>query len=189
MVLRSPMPTARYGLSAVQKNGIVYAIGGQTDSWERLNNVESYNPATDTWTEKAPLLQGKSQLTLGVVGGIIVAADGYSSNGDTGDNEGYVAWANSWVKLAADPTPRDGAGGRAIGTKLYVASGYQDNGGSALPLTEAFTISNNTWAALADAPRATIWPGSAVYNTKLYCFGGAVSYYGSAVNNVQIYQP
>jgi N-acetylneuraminic acid mutarotase len=186
---RSPMPTARFGLDVVQKNGIVYAIGGQTDDWTRLNNVESYNPATDTWTEKAPLLQGKSQLTVGVVAGIIVAADGYSSNGDTGDNEGYVAWANAWVKLAADPTPRDAACGGAIGTRLYVASGYRGDGGSALPLTEVFTISNNAWATLADAPRPTNWAGSAVYQGRLYCFGGAVSYFGSTINNVQIYQP
>lgn len=186
---RSPMPTARYGLDVVKKNGIVYAIGGQTDDWTRLNNVESYNPATDTWTEEAPLLQGKSQLTAGVVGGAIVAVDGYSSNGDLGDNEAYNAWAKAWVNLAADPTPRDGACGGAIGTQLYVASGYKGNGGWGLPLTEVFTISNNTWATLADAPQATIWAGSAVYDGRLYCFGGALSYQGSTINNVQIYQP
>lgn len=185
---RSPMPTARYGLSAVQKNGIVYAVGGQTDNWDRLNNVESYNPATDTWTEEAPLLQGKSELTAGVVGKGIVALDGYSSAGDTGDIEGYNPLANIWVMLTPDPTPRDSACGGAIGNQLYVATGYQGNGGSAIPLTEAFTIPQ-TWVTLADAPQPTLWSGSAVYNGKLYCFGGAASYYGSAVNNVQIYQP
>jgi N-acetylneuraminic acid mutarotase len=186
---KSPMPTARYGLGVVQMNGIVYAIGGQTDSWDRLNNVESYNPATDTWTIEAPLLQGKSELTVGVVGGVLVAADGYSSAGDTGDNESYNALANEWVNLVADPTARDGACGRAIGTKLYVASGYLGNGGSAIALTEAFTVSSNTWETLSDTPKPTIWAGSAVYNGRLYCFGGAPSYYGSAINNVQIYQP
>jgi N-acetylneuraminic acid mutarotase len=186
---RSPMPTARAWFSAVVLNNRIYAIGGQLDDWTRLNNVERYNPATDTWTIEAPMLQGKSSLTAGVIGATIVAADGYSSAGDTGDNEGYNALANAWENLPADPTPRDGACAGTIGTQLYVASGYLGNGGTALPLTESFTTSNNTWATLADAPQVTLLAGSAVYNGRLYCFGGTVYYQGTPINNVQIYQP
>lgn len=45
------------------------------------------------------------------------------------------------------------------------------------------------WTRLSDNPQGTLGSGHAVYGGKLYCFGGASSYGGSLLNNVQIYQP
>jgi len=96
---------------------------------------------------------------------------------------------NAWESGAPDPTPRDGTCGGSIGALLYVATGYQGNGGSALTLTESFDGSSDTWTTLADNPQGTLGSGHAVYKGKLYCFGGAASYLGTLLNNVQIYQP
>lgn len=35
-------------------NGYVYAVGG-CDSWNCLNSVERYDPATNSWTSVSPL--------------------------------------------------------------------------------------------------------------------------------------
>ena len=61
---------------------------------------------TNIWTEKAPLLAGRSEPPVAFVGTTIVAGDGYTSSG-TGDNERYNTAANSWKSLASDPSPRD----------------------------------------------------------------------------------
>jgi uncharacterized repeat protein (TIGR03803 family) len=184
---KAAMPTAREGAPAVVENNIIYVIGGYANG-NRLNTLESYNPATDTWKEEAPLISGKSDPSAGVVGTTIVAADGYtSSGGDNGDNEGYNASSNSWTSFKADPTPRNGACGGGIGPQMYVAGGYQ--GGPALDLTESFTVSTNTWKTLAPMPQATVSPGSAVYKGQLYCIGGSTAQPGTVLSNVQIYQP
>jgi N-acetylneuraminic acid mutarotase len=184
---KSPMPTARDSAAIVVKNNFVYVIGGWNGT--RVNNVESYDPATDTWTEETPLLAGKSTPVAGLFAGWIVAADGYTDVGDNGETEGLNPATNAWISGTSDPTPRDGACGGSIGSHLYVASGYQGNGGSALTLTESFNPLSNTWTRLADNPQGTLGPAFTVFRGKLYCFGGAASWQDALLNNVQIYQP
>jgi N-acetylneuraminic acid mutarotase len=120
-----------------------------------------------------------------------LAADGYTSGGDTGDNEGYDATTNTWTSYAADPTVRNQACGGGIAKYMYVAGGYQGgvSGSPALSLTESFEPSKDAWKTLAPLPQTEAFGGSAVYKDKLYCLGGWASYEGTALNNVQIYQP
>ena len=70
------------------------SVGIQHDV-ERAATVESYDPATDTWTEEAPLLVGKSEPTVGLVGTTIVAADGLTDTGDNSNNESYDVSTNT----------------------------------------------------------------------------------------------
>src|SRR5208283_3552872 len=56
---KSAMPTARGSATAVVDGNAVYVIGGNGSTLQ-LNTVEKYVPSTDTWTEEAPLLAGKS---------------------------------------------------------------------------------------------------------------------------------
>jgi N-acetylneuraminic acid mutarotase len=189
---KSPLPTATVSMGVVVENGIIYVIGGLDEYTDRLNTVESYDPATDSWTEEAPLLVGKSNSSVGLVGTTIVAADGFGQppSDDTGDNEGYDASTNTWTSLTADPTPRDGTCGGSIGGHMYVAGGYYGNDdGPDMNFNEAFNLSKNSWKTLAPMPQATLASGSAVYKKQLYCLGGVASYQGGVLDNVQIYQP
>ena len=189
---KSSMPTARCSTGVAVESNIIYVIGGNGNSGNnRLTTVESYNPATDTWAEEAPLLVGKSEPTVGLVGKTIVAADGYTTSGDTGDNEGYSAATNSWTSLKSDPTSRNTACGGGIGAMMYIAGGYPGGnpGTPAITLNESFKPTKRTWTTLAAEPQAAMFPGSAVYKGKLYCIGGSASFAGTPLNNVQIYQP
>jgi N-acetylneuraminic acid mutarotase len=133
------------------------------------------------------LLIVKSEPSVGLVGTTIVAADGNTLSGESGDNEGYDAATNTWTAYKPDPTRRNGACGGGIGSKMYVGGGY--NGGeSDFKLTESFEVSTDAWTRVASMPKATLVPGSAVYKGKLYCFGG-LNPRGDVFNYVQIYQP
>ena len=188
---KAAMQTARCSnYTAVEKN-IIFVVGGAVPPSDRLNTVESYNPATNTWTEEAPLLVGKSETSVGLVGTTIVAADGYTASGDTGDNEGYSATANSWKSLASDPTARHEACTGSVGGKLYLAGG-SNNSGTSLSLTESFSVTKNKWTTLASMPKAVTGAGNAVNKGVLYCFGGGdrnSQFQGNVFNYVQIYQP
>ena len=185
---KSAMPTARFSAAAAVEKNIIYVIGGNGNNGDlRLNTVESYNPATDTWTEEAPLIIGKSEPSVGLIGSTIIAADGFQGAGDLGENEGYSATTNAWTSLTADPIARNAACGGSVGANLYVAGG---NGGTTV--TESFKLSKNKWTTLASMPQGVISPGSAVNKGILYCFGGSnsgVFFQGSVFNYLQIYQP
>ena len=79
------MPTSRNSITAVVDNNIIYVIGGFALGSGRLATVESYDPATNTWTEEAPLSVAKSDAAVGKLGAVLVAADGLSNGGVTGD--------------------------------------------------------------------------------------------------------
>ena len=76
------MPTARWASEAVveKTKNIVYVIGGVVNGSGNgdIATVESYNPATNTWTEEAPMLVAKAQSAAGLIGTTIVVADGAS---------------------------------------------------------------------------------------------------------------
>jgi len=166
------MPTARASAAAAVENNIVYVIGGTDGRQNRLNTLESYNPATDTWKEEAPLIVGKSEPSVGLVGTTIVAADGFSASGDIGDNEGYNASSNSWKSLTPDPTGRNEACSGSINGLLYVAGGSHDGLTNNTSVNESFNLSTNMWTTLARIPRPVAAAGAAVQKGLLYCFGG-----------------
>ena len=98
------MPTARWASEAVveKTTNIIYVIGGAANPSGNgfLATVESYNPATNTWTEEAPMLVAKAQSAAGLIGTTIVVADGATNGqGTTGDTEAYDA-AHEYVEDA-----------------------------------------------------------------------------------------
>jgi N-acetylneuraminic acid mutarotase len=186
---KAAMPTARWSTAAVveKKTNIVYVIGGSISANPTFTAaVESYNPATNTWTEEAPLLVVKSQVATGLIGTTIVVADGaINGGGTTGDNEGYDATTNTWTTLASDPASRYASCFGSVGAKFY------DMGGTtAETYADDFQISKDKWTTtLASVPQSVLFPASAVYKGQLYCVGGWASFGGPIINNVQIYQP
>ena len=186
---KATMPTARASIGSAVSKGLIYVVGGVNgDGHTRLTIVESYNPATNTWTEETPLLVGKSEVSVGLAGTTVVAADGYTTSADTGDNEGYNPSTNSWKSLKSDPVPRHDSCYAAISGTLYIAGG----GLSPVTTNESYSISSNSWTALSSMPVATTAPGSATAGGQLFCFGGGDSTAptgGSYYNFVQIYQP
>jgi N-acetylneuraminic acid mutarotase len=186
------MPTKRQSALAVVENNIIYVIGGANKNGHKLTTVDSYDSATDSWSEEAPLLVGKSKPGGGLLKSTIVAADGTSNSDITGDNEGYDASTNSWTSLAADPDARSATCYGSVGANLYSAAGFDSNL-NPINISEAFSLSKNKWTTKASIPQAVIAPGSAVYKGLLYCFGGGSSpdipIDGVVYNNVQIYQP
>jgi uncharacterized repeat protein (TIGR03803 family) len=181
------MPTARGSIAAVVDGTAIYVIGGN-GSTNRLNNVEKYVPSTNTWTTEAPLLVGKSEPSAGLLGTTIVAADGFTTSADTGDNEGYSVSTNIWTARTADPTPRNASCYGSLLGQLYVAGGMNKTPQS-VTLNESFSATTNKWTTQLPIPTASLWQASAVASGQLYCIGGQNNFQGTAITNVQIYQP
>ena len=58
-VTKSNMPTPRLVCSACEVNGIIYVIGGTSETdfntLTGLSTVEAYDPIADTWTKKSDM--------------------------------------------------------------------------------------------------------------------------------------
>jgi N-acetylneuraminic acid mutarotase len=183
------MPTPRGSIVAAVDANAIYVVGGN-GSQLRLTTVEKYVPATNTWTEEAPLLVGKSEPSAGLLGTKIVAAGGYTTSGDTGDNEAYNVSTNVWSAVASDPTPRNASCGGALLGQLYTAGGINSSvPQTSVKVNESYSATTNKWTTQLAMPVAALWQASAVANGQLYCVGGQTTFQGTAMTNVQIFQP
>ncbi|HLY62574.1 MAG TPA: kelch repeat-containing protein [Terriglobia bacterium] len=72
---RTSMPTPRGIFSAAAIDGIIYAVGGSSDT-VLTPTVDTYEPETDTWSSEAPMLTPRASLVAGVVGDVLYAVGG-----------------------------------------------------------------------------------------------------------------
>lgn len=178
------LPSTRKDAAIVSANGKIYVIGGVTGggfgcmaigcsvpSPTYHTRVDEYDPATNTWTQKASMPTGRSQLIAIALNNKIYAVGGYNASGYLAVNEEYDPVANSWVSKASMPTPRSYAGGGAANSRVFVIGGY--NSGGTLSVNEEYNPSNNTWISRASLPAARYSPASGVVGGKIYIIGGS----------------
>ncbi|HZA61097.1 MAG TPA: kelch repeat-containing protein [Actinomycetota bacterium] len=140
---RASMPTARALLGAGTVNGIVYALGGQVvgptpdEGTLFLATVEAYDPATDTWTARAPMPTRRFALGVGEIGGLVYAVGGdvapLNPLHPTGTLEAYDPVTDRWTVHATMPTARAYLGTAVINGLLYAVGGH-----GALNVVEAY---------------------------------------------------
>ena len=88
---KAPMRHARNELQAAAVNGKIYVIGGgytETKDGKPADNItsgytEEYDPATDTWRERAPMPEGGTHNGIAVLDGKIYIAGGFAGNRHT----------------------------------------------------------------------------------------------------------
>ncbi len=86
--------------------------------------VDAYNPATNTWTPKAPLPSGRRQAS----GAAVISGKIYVAGGENGTNrlttlEVYDPVGNSWAPKANMPTARAYSAAGAVNGLLYAVGG------------------------------------------------------------------
>ena len=131
---RADIPTARSGLATSVVDGKIYAIGGQTGFFgpqprECLSTVEEYDPATDTWAEKARMPTARALLSTSVLNGRIYAAGGVQRTG--GDVpistvEEYDPVADEWTRKPDMLGIRFGLSAVTMDGMVYAVGGSND---------------------------------------------------------------
>jgi hypothetical protein len=148
---KADVPTWRtWGTCAVVGDKI-YVIGGYSygpSSTGAVNVNEVYDPATDTWTTKAPMPISKYGVTREnpVINGKIYVTHGLNGGFHT-DNYVYDPSTDSWQQKSSAVHPRDGVGCGVINNKLYVVGGRADYSGPyGLVYNEEYDPSTDTGA-------------------------------------------
>jgi N-acetylneuraminic acid mutarotase len=167
------MPTARAGLATNVVNGTIYAIGGMGGS----TKVEAYDPATDTWTQKADL-RARMFFGASVVDGKVYVIGGVRTT--TGDSlasvEEYDPVTDTWTEKADMPTARDSLVTAVVDAKIYAIGGVSfesDIGmGGSLSVLEEYDPATDSWNTKASMPSDKESACVGVVSGKLYVLGG-----------------
>jgi N-acetylneuraminic acid mutarotase len=181
---KASMPTARGYLGVAAIGGILFAVGGGPDPGNNsgaLATVEAYDPATDTWTTKAPMPTARTLLGVGAINGILYAVGGVNPAGLM-TVEAYDPTTDTWTTKASFSSEREYLGVSAINGILYAV------GGCPCPTSEmdAYDPATDTWTMKASMPTARQNLAVAVSTGILYAVGG---YSSADLNTVEAYDP
>jgi len=190
---KAPMPTARGGLGVAVVNGKIYAIGGTTEQVSEGEYVsggvvgtnEEYDPTTDTWYAKAPMLTPEAFFAIAVYQNKIYCIGGIV--GSTGVNQVYDPATDTWGNKAPMPTARYDLQPNVLNGKIYCIGGITSNG--ATGVNEVYDPTTDTWTTKSALPTVTdIYSPSAVFNNKIYVFCGFSNDINNQIENFQLTQ-
>jgi N-acetylneuraminic acid mutarotase len=122
---RAPLPTPRSDLAAVAHGGKIYVFGGCQGTFAAINNVDVYNPVTDTWsTAPADMPTPRSSMYgAAAKGNRIYVIGGQDAGVQLTTNEFYTVSADSWSVDAPMPSPRAEMGVVSHGGRIYTVGG------------------------------------------------------------------
>jgi N-acetylneuraminic acid mutarotase len=192
------MQTKRSALAAVTApDGRVFAIGGWNGGGvlgSTYASVEIYSPATNRWTQGAPLSIARDAHAAAVDADHIYVVGGATGNDmpPIASLEIYDFDTGTWHAGAPMPTARQGLCAIAAPNgKIYaIGGGNNGYGGTYIQYTtvEAYTPSTNTWAAVAPLPSATANLACALGGDgRIYAIGGGYNNIGEQDARVYAY--
>ncbi len=171
---KTSMPSPRWAPSSAAVSGILYVVGGTDGCYNPnpgMNTIEAYDPATNTWTTKAPMPTTRRNFAVGAVNGILYAVGGISNGGGIiATVEAYDPATNTWSTKAPMPTARYNFGVGVVNGILYAVGGA--NYSVYLATVEAYNPATDAWTTVA--PMSTGRSGHAVgvVNGIIYAVGG-----------------
>jgi len=177
---KADIPTARCFASSCEINGKIYVIGGGKTIYSRLDIMEIYDPATDTWdTTKTDMPTARAELCVAAVNGKIYAIGGTQSHMGTtifGVVEEYDPETDSWdTNKQPMPTARKGIACGVINNKIYVAGGTANSDYTPSKILEVYDPATDTWTSKANMIAARYYPEGAVLIDTFYVSGGLVA--------------
>ena len=200
----APLPTKRGSPLAAVMNDKIYVIGGATtppgskqtsiDQMQAqvcLGTVEEYDPATNTWRERATMPTPRNHAAIGVVNGKIYVIGGrvgaafIGLASDTSVVEEYDPATNAWgPPRARMPIARSALAAGVYNGRIYVAGGeYQDPQMMAtFRAVEAYDPARNAWTELPSLPVSRHGLAGGIIGNRFYVVGGDVQSSGTGVH-------
>jgi N-acetylneuraminic acid mutarotase len=170
------MPTPRTEVAVAALDGLVYVIGGLEADGSPSAKVEVYDPATDTWSEAAPLPEARHHAAAVVWLNQLVVAGGIRANGQPSAGV-YVLSRNAWMSWASMSAQHGAPAAVAHKNLYYVLSGVQagqDGARANVGTVETFFV--DFWLTIESIPTPRDHLAAAVVDSKLYAVGGRLAF-------------
>ena len=153
--------------------GKLYAVGGYPD---QPTNTE-WDPATDTWTHRAPAPAARAYHAASVAGGKLYLLGGSRSASFFQSNQldEYDPATDSWATRTAAPFPFGAAGAATVAGQIHVVGGYDYTAGAFRAFHLVYDPAADSWSTAQEGtPRMT--PTVAAVADLLYAIGGSSTY-------------
>jgi len=174
---KAPLPVGLHHVGIGVVSGRLYIIGGYAKSgfsvWNPVATVYAYDPAADSWTERAPMPTARGALSVTEHDGKLYAIGGFDRKANNAQVEVYDPAQNEWTTAASLPTPRDHLATVSVAGKIYAIGGrtngdYSQN----LAVVEKYDPLTDRWKRVSDLPTARSGITAAVVEDRIYVFGG-----------------
>jgi hypothetical protein len=156
-------------------NGKIYAIGGRSVEKTTVTTNEVYDPATDRWTELAPLPRARDHLAV-VAGDAFIHAVGGRLNSPAENvalHDIFNPATNTWQSGPPMPTARSGIAGALYQNRIFVAGGECRDKRTYSEI-EAYDFKSGRWTSHTPMAMGRHGFGAAAVGRNLYFAGGAV---------------
>ena len=121
----APLPSPRSDLAAVAHGGKIYVFGGCLGTLAAIDDVDVYDPVTDTWsTAPADLPTARSSMYgAAAKGNRIYVIGGQNGGVQLTTNEFYTVPSDTWSTDTPMPSPRAEMGVVSHGGRIYTVGG------------------------------------------------------------------
>jgi N-acetylneuraminic acid mutarotase len=182
-----PMPTAREEPEAAVVDGKCYLIGGRVanliNSARSLDVVEVYDPTTNSWSTRAPMLSPRYAHSVAVVDGKIYVMGGTPDQALVSQSmEVYDPATDTWTELAPMTTRRALHAATAARGKIYVMGGTTDGEFTRYASMEIYDPATDTWSDGPAMPMGKFSLTAETANGRIYAIGGADGAFGALKN-------
>lgn len=184
---RAALPSARteHGVAAIDHT--LYAFGGYDGA--TLARLDAYDPATDTWTTKAPMHHARRAFASAVIGGKLIVSGGmsftdYNAVTYVNETESYDPTTNTWTDLAPCPIT---AASNAVWGNLFVGGSVANGAFQVLVFNSAdsqaggvnskytYDATNDSWTRTATGPFGGAQVQTTNIGSTLYVVASAFS--------------
>src|SRR4029453_8527595 len=173
---KAPMPTARTDTFIAAAGGRIYVFGGflqMADPNVRSAVGEMYDPVTDSWQARAPMLRPRAGGVAVTVGDSIYAFGGGVDDFTAGPTvEVYDVSTDTWSERATrTDVPNAILDAVLLGDRIYVFARNLETFGQVLPY--AYDPERDTWTELAPLTLPPFYLTAEVVDGALLLFAGA----------------
>ena len=173
---------AAFGIGVV--GGKIYAIGGnihpgdrKPEDPRRVDLVEAYDPATDTWAKRADMPTRRKGVKASVIRDTLYAIGGsgwpqaWDGGPFLGTIEVYEPRINRWTKRPDVPNPRIVFFSVVIDEKIYLIGGLRAGDRHRAPV-EVYDPATERWRVISAWSTIRSPFGVVAVNGNVYIFGG-----------------
>lgn len=182
----SPLPVSRAGAAAVVYQGLIYVVGGASESGP-LAPVAVYNPVSDTWSNGASKPVPVTGARVGVWEGQLYVPGGKLANGIPTDVvEVYDPRGDRWAQVGELPVPLTDYALVAYEGRLYLMGGH--DGTRVRDEMWVYDPDTGRWEVSGRLPAPRAGLEATVVQDAIYVLGG-VDETGTPQQEMWIFRP
>ena len=175
------IPRRQFGIGVVA--GKIYAIGGENffdfEKPQRLDQMEVYDPVSDTWVKRADLPTRRDEVKVAVVRDTIYVIGGFGwppvgLGAVLTTIEAYQPKTNCWREKSDMPNSKTDFSTVVVDDKIYLIGGYSialERFDGYLKTVEVYDPETERWDESLPMPTKNSPFGAAAVNDKIYIFG------------------